>query len=159
MARPTKFTRETVNRLLKGIRLGMTYEHACMFAGVSYDVFNRWRKGTFPRNLDDDQKQLKGEFREALTRAEGDMVARTFGLIQQAAVQGDWRAATWIMERRYPSIYGKNVMEHVGKDGGPIQISPEARKIAEKLAESLGIEPDELIAEAEAVAAAQWEKG
>lgn len=151
MARPTKFTRDTVDRLLKGIRLGMTYEHACMFAGVHYDTFNEWRNGKFPRRLDDDQKALKSEFSEALTRAEGDAVARHFGLISQASVQGDWRASAWILERRYPAIYGKNVLEHVGKDGGPIEIDVAARKLAEQIAAEEGVSVDDVLAEAELI--------
>jgi hypothetical protein len=39
-----------------------------------------------------------------------------------AAVQGDWKAAAFILERKWPQNWGRRFnLEHTGKDGGPIQ--------------------------------------
>lgn len=143
MARPTKFTRETIDRLMRGIRMGLTYELACMHAGIDYNTFNDWRNGKFPRRLDDDQKQLKIEFLDMLTRAEGDSAMRHMSTIMQAAAQGDWKAAAWALERRWPHHYGKEVVELTGKDGGPVEISrieKELSDLAAQVASEEGIE-------------------
>lgn len=140
MARPTKFTRDVVNRLLRGIRMGGTYESACRYAGIDYNTFCNWRDGKFPRGLDDDQKEMKLEFLEALTRAEGDSGARALSTIQQAMSQGDWKAASWLLERRWPDEYGQRRVEITGKDGGPVQFEARAAKLIEAEAKSLGIE-------------------
>lgn len=140
MARPHKFTRDHVDRLMRGIRMGLTYNLACMYAGISYDVFNNWRDGKFPRVLDDDQKQMKFEFIDMLTRAEGDAAARHMSTVMQAAAQGDWKASAWALERRWPEDYGMRKMEVTGKDGGPIQFEAQAAKLIEAEARALGIE-------------------
>lgn len=110
--RPHKFTKETLSRLYAGIRLGLSYEHAAMYAGISYDTYNNWVNGRFPRGV---KKADQLQFFEDLTRAEGDAAARNMTLIQKAATD-DWRAAAWILERRYPETYGKSVqaIEHSG---------------------------------------------
>jgi hypothetical protein len=39
----------------------------------------------------------------------------------KAAASLDWRAAAWILERRYPADYGRNVLEVTGSAGGPLK--------------------------------------
>lgn len=141
--RPHKFTRDTVDRLMRAIRMGLTYELACMHAGISYDTLNDWRNNKFPRNLDDDQKHMKLEFADMFTRAEGDAAARHMGTIMQAAAQGDWKASAWALERRWPHHYGKSAVEITGKDGGPIEITPKLHKMIEQFAAEEGITGDE----------------
>ena len=48
MARPTRFTPETVHAILTGIRVGLSYDLACQAAGVSFETFRQWRLGKFP---------------------------------------------------------------------------------------------------------------
>lgn len=116
--RPTKFTPETVDRLIEAVRLGLPLHLAAESAGVSYQTFNEWQQGRFPRGAD---KDLKHEFSEALTRAKGESALRLMDLIQSAAPD-DWRAAAWILERRFPKDFGKHMVEVTGHDGGPMQI-------------------------------------
>lgn len=116
---PSKFTPETVQKLVQAIRLGATYELACKSAGISYQTFNEWRKGRrFPKGT---TKLQKSEFCDALERAEGDAAIQWLAKIEKAANDGAWQAAAWKLERRYPDTYGRRVNEHTGRDGGPIQ--------------------------------------
>lgn len=140
MARPTKFTRETVEKLLRAIRMGAPYELACAHAGIHYDTFNEWQQGRFPRGLDEDQKLLKSEFSELLMRAQGDSSVRALSTIQQAMAQGNADIALKLLERRWPEHFGVRRMEITGKDGGPVQIEARAAKLIEAEAKSLGIE-------------------
>jgi len=142
MARPTKFTEETIERLCEAIALGETYVGACVYAGIAFDTFNEWRKGEYPRGAD---KDLKAAFSERLTRAEAEASMAALRSIRRAAMDGDWRAAAWWLERRRPESFGRKPVEISGPNGGPIEI----RALAEKIAATDGLNVDEVLAEAE----------
>lgn len=120
MARRSKYTPETVDKITQAIRLGATYQLACDYAGISYETFNQWRKA-------------KPAFSEALKLAEGEGVLKSLAVIERAAngVRGEdgeyvlipsWQAAAWKLERRYPEMYGKQRLELTGANGGPVVI-------------------------------------
>lgn len=118
--RPTKFTPEHIEPLLRAIRLGATYEHACMAAGISYDIFNEWKNGRgYSKETTAEQK---ADFLDRLKKAEGQMVTDQLATIQQAAQSGNWQAAAWKLERRHPKIYGRQVHEHTGPDGSALTV-------------------------------------
>lgn len=144
MARPTKFTSQTVKDLLDAIQLGASYESACRYAGITYETFNEWRKGNFPRGAD---KTLKAEFSDGLTRAIGKADLADLATIRTAAKAGDWRAAAWGLERRHPKEYGKRTLEISGPDGNPIEI----RTLAERIAATDGLDVDEILAESTSI--------
>jgi hypothetical protein len=107
MARPTKFTPETVEKLCTAVRQGMTYALAAAYAGIHYDTLNEWRRS-------------KAEFSEALTRAEAEGALANLARVEQAAEAGDWRASAWLLERRYPHDYGKSVQERRIEHSGAV---------------------------------------
>jgi len=108
---PTKRTPEARAKILEAIRLGSTYELAANYAGMSYQTFNEWVKDDL-------------EFSDAVKEAEGEAALKWLKKIESAANQGNWFAAAWKLERRYPNQYGKTVSqtELTGKDGGPIPV-------------------------------------
>jgi len=104
--RPTKLTKPVIRRICEGIRLGMTQDMAAARAGVARATFYRWKA--------EGEKQKAGakrDFRDALTRAEADGQAALLATVQEAAAgrQGDWRAASWILERRHREGFGKTL--------------------------------------------------
>jgi|SRR5690242_16069556 len=99
MARKSKYTPETVAKILEAIKMGATYELAAGYAGINYDTFNEWRKA-------------KSEFSEAINNAEGIGAMIWLAKIERAASDGNWQAAAWKLERRYPHMYGKTVQQH-----------------------------------------------
>ena len=107
--RPTKYTPETVDKILKAIAVGAPYTHACNYAGIGFDAFNEWR-------------QKYPEFSEQIKEAEGKAAVGWLAKIEKAASDGNWTAAAWKLERRYPHDFGKTIHEHEGSDGGPIEI-------------------------------------
>jgi hypothetical protein len=71
------------------------------------------------------------EFRDAATRAEGEGVVNSLALINRAA-HTDWHAAAWLLEHRWPELYGRSVMrvEHSGSvevTGVPVEVLSELR--------------------------------
>lgn len=108
--RPTKYTAETVKRILEAIKLGVAYVDAANYGGVSFETFNEWRK-QYP------------EFSEAVESASGQAVAACMAKIQKAATEGSWQASAWILERRHPDRYGRTRVELTGAEGGPVAVS------------------------------------
>lgn len=141
--RPTKFTPDIRKALVDAITAGLTYTHACQIVGIDYTTFNLWRnKGQVLTKAD-----AAGyfDFFNALTRAETNASLTMMATIRKVAqgykkksvfmgrdgpvtyddeIPADWRAAAWWLERRYPDEYGRQRIEHTGKDGGPIEIVP-----------------------------------
>lgn len=102
MARKTKYTPDTVEKLTMAIKLGASYELACKFAGISEDTFANWRK-------------RYSDFSDAIQEAEGAGVMQWLAKIEKAANDGSWQAAAWKLERRYPQTYGRTVQEQQGE--------------------------------------------
>jgi len=103
--------------LLKAIEEGMPLKHAAMLAGISYDSLNRWR-------IRGESEYAPPEFRDfcnALQRSEAIAMQRLVGRIGDAG-KSDWRAAAWILERRFREEFAKTQqVEHSGPQGQPIQ--------------------------------------
>ena len=131
MARPSKYTPETVARIVEALEQGATYEAAAAHAGISYETFNAWRKG-FP------------EFPEAVKKAEAKAELHWLEQIETAAAEGAWQAAAWRLERRYPARWGRRER---------VDVAMTVRREAERLAAELGLDAAELIAEAERIVA------
>lgn len=92
--RPTKYVPEVIEKILNAIAVGAPFSHACNYAGISFETFNEWRKD-------------KSEFSEQVKNAEGKAVIGWLARIEQAAKDGNWTAAAWKLERRFPEDFGK----------------------------------------------------
>lgn len=107
-------------RILDALRTGSTYAHACLYGGIAFNTFNEWmKKGEAARS------GVYRDFYDEVKKAEGDAVVKWLAIIDQAAVRdGQWQAAAWKLERRYPSEYGRRLVqtEVTGRDGGPVEI-------------------------------------
>ncbi|HEV8639460.1 MAG TPA: hypothetical protein VG370_35065 [Chloroflexota bacterium] len=116
MGRPTKLTAERQARACQAVQLGATYEMAAQYAGIGYSTWATWL-----------QRAAAGrhpyvEFLEALKEAEARAVLGWLAKIEKAASDGEWTAAAWKLERRYPHAYGRRVQELTGRDGAPLQV-------------------------------------
>ena len=91
---------------MQAIKMGTTYELASQYAGISYATFNNW--------MNQGEAAESGEFFEffnAIKEAEGRAAVGWLAKIEQSATAGNWQAAAWKLERRYPKEYGKTVQE------------------------------------------------
>lgn len=107
--RPTKRTPETADRICRAVRKGLAYTLACDAAGLSYETFNEWRKAD-------------PQFSAQLKAAEGEGAEELLATIRAASAE-NWTAAAWILERRYPQLYGRRVTELQGKDGADLKFA------------------------------------
>ena len=111
MGRPRKDTEDTIAKLCDALRLGATYELACKYAGISAETLRQWKIQAEQHAPGTAGHQLL----ERMEAAEGQAALRWLGQIEQAAMQGNWAAAAWKLERRYPDQYGRYVVQHEGK--------------------------------------------
>lgn len=130
MGRPDRLEPKRAEEILGYLRAGNYVETACALAGVHPSTFYRWIE-----RADDEKSDPKfREFRDAVTRARAEAEARNVALVQRAA-SDDWRAASWYLERSFPTKYGRrDRVEHSGPDGGPITLSG--------LAEMMGVDDE-----------------
>ena len=133
--RPSKLTEETITDLENAIRLGASDADACAYAGIDDSTFYKW--------MQRGRESLRGEFFEffeRLTRARARGKVGLLAKIEQAATDGDWRAAAWKLERRDPSSYGPLVKHRIGgdSDAPPVEIMSHVSD-AELLRELTGI--------------------
>lgn len=122
-------TSEQTERLLEGLRHGMTRRAAAAYAGMS--------RTTFYRMMDAD----KGSLVASVENAEGEAEAAYTKLVANAASEPkNWTAAAWWLERRHPDSFGR-------KDR--VEVKVDLRTIAEKVAP--GLDVDAVLAEAERI--------
>lgn len=98
--RRTLYTPENVAKIVQALKLGATYELAAAYAGITYKTFNAWT-------------HAHSEFSDAIKTAEGAAAVGWLAKIERAAAEGNWQAAAWKLERRYPQLYGRTVQQQV----------------------------------------------
>src|SRR4051812_3103225 len=117
MAQGRQVTSEQVERMLDGLRLGMTRRAATGAAGFS--------KSALYRMLEHDDGTLGTEIEKAEAEAEATYSA----LVAKAS--GDpknWTAAAWWLERRHPNEYGRR---------DRVEVTVNTRELAQKIAGDL----------------------
>lgn len=105
VGRPTRFTPEVRERLLQAVRAGVYMASAAAYAGVHIDTLDDWlRHGRTDRDAGCESDFAA--FSEGMERA---AVLVEIGALANitAAAANDWRAAAWLVERRYPERYAK----------------------------------------------------
>ena len=120
--RPTKLTPDVQDLIVDGINAGLTFGLTCARAGVNPATFYRWlEKGETAKS------GVYSEFCDTVSRAKADSALR---LVSQITLQAptDWRAAAFLLERRFPDDYGKR-SEITGKDGGPVKVEAKTQHV------------------------------
>jgi transposase-like protein len=146
MARPTKLTPEIQEKICRLIAsTGCTVEGAAAAVDLDARTIYDWRS----RGLVEQSGRFH-QFSQALMRARAKSEATLVASIATAA-KGDWRAAAWLLERRFPDQYGNRLtlikrLEQMTEDELDAYL-------AERL-ESAGL-PDEAGAGDQAAAAAE----
>lgn len=110
MSRPTILTPEIQEIIVKALHLGATHRLAGLAAGIGESTFYTWMAlgrdtGASPYL----------EFLNAVKIAEGAGAVECLEKLAVASRDGNWQAAAWVLERRYPAEYGRTVQEHTVK--------------------------------------------
>jgi hypothetical protein len=112
-----KFDAEAANKIINYLRAGAFIETAAAAAGIARSTLYEWlRRG---------RRKHHGamfEFAEEAEQAQAMSEVAAIGIIGKAAGSGQWQAAAWHLERKYPARWGRREhLEMTGKDGGPIE--------------------------------------
>jgi hypothetical protein len=103
IGRPQAYSPEKAAKIIAAVRKGLPYKLAAAAGGVSFNTFARWRNdGSNP----DGQPHFR-QFLNQLREAEAEAAGRLLGLIEKSA-KTNWQAASWILEKRHPDLFGKD---------------------------------------------------
>jgi hypothetical protein len=94
MGRPSKLTPATESVILDALRAGATRTDAFEAAGIARSKISVYLKRF-------------GTFRDAVIEAEAAAALRAVVTVRQAINAGDWRAASWWLERRRHDEWGR----------------------------------------------------
>ena len=110
-----KLNKQLIEDAVKLIEAGNYQKHVAQALGVDESTWYRWlREG----EQSEDENDLKYKFYQSIKKAEAKAVARNVALIQRAAQEGNWQAAAWWLERKFPAEWGKRDKLDIGADDG-----------------------------------------
>lgn len=119
--RPTLLNATRQASLLTAIEQGMPLKQAAAIAGMSYDTLNHWQK----RGENESAPEEYRQFCQQLRRSQAVAMQVHLSSICDAAKR-DWRAAAWMLERRYPEDFARQQQfEHSTADAIPWMPDPD----------------------------------
>src|SRR3990167_4587665 len=160
--RPTKLTQAVFTAIINAVSGGVPYLRAAAMANIGPDAAMEWRRRG--ENVDNrPTTPLYANFAKALKKAEAQDEARRVLRINQAGQGGqvthektitypdgrvvhevsrtrpEWQADAWHLERTQPDVWGRRER---------LDIRVNIQQAAVKVAEDLGMTPDEVLSEA-----------
>lgn len=114
IGRPTKISDEVTDIIVTAIRGGHYVEAAAAMAGVHKSTVYDWlKRGKRERARVEQNARFRVSqkeapyvaFSDAVLKAEGEAELRLLNQLQTDS-RGDWRAAAWRLERRFPKRWG-----------------------------------------------------
>ena len=154
MARSTKRKRggqlklnpKLQERFCHAVRLGMRYQDACRYVGISPATFQTWtNRGAMG-------EEPFARFTGAVKEAETEGMLSCLESIERAHKNRDWKAAAWLLERRH-GWWPNHMITTVTEEQTSMDLSTDEGR-AEVIA-ALQALPTELLAEAIAGAGAE----
>ena len=113
--------------LLEAIELGASLKLAAGAAGISYETLRRWM-----REGEASDSSPYAELVSQILEAEGRMAVKCMAHIQNAAGKGTWQASAWILERRFPDLYGRKTRTTI-EHGGAVNVGTTSASLVEEL--------------------------
>lgn len=137
--RPTSLTTQVSRKIITALAEGVPRETAVAAAGIGRSTFYGWLDAA--RQPDADPAMVA--FLDGVEKAEASALVLYVKIVKRAAPKS-WQAAAWMLERRWPDTFGR-------KDR--VSIEAFKRTEAERIARELGLDPDEVLAAADAILA------
>lgn len=108
--RPPRWNDPRVLLCLALLETGLSRSEALALVHLPYRTFARWmQQGQAEADSDlegDAPRTVYRHFWQSVVRAEAMFALAAVALIVQAARRGSWRAAAWMLERRFPEMWG-----------------------------------------------------
>lgn len=116
---PYKLTAEVEETILRHLKTGAFQKHAAEAAGIEWRTLKNWL------DLGDEGVKPYKAFAIKVRKLQAEDAIRSQSIITRAQlghIDGDWKAAAWNLERKYPLQYGQAAMHaaaSVTLRGGP----------------------------------------
>jgi transposase len=105
MARKTKLDAVRQKKIVEALRDGNFVTTAANLAGVDDDTVHRWvKRGR--EEAAEGQQTIYTRFVEDFDRATAEAESTHVAVLKAAARDGEWRASSWWLERRFPDRWG-----------------------------------------------------
>lgn len=118
MSRPTDYNEEIEQKVLDGVRQGLSSKDAALCAGISETSFFKWLK------LGREGNPVYAQFAERIEVARAEAKQRRIKIIYDAEPE-DPRLALEMLARMYPQEFGKKVDVTSGGQRIQLVISPD----------------------------------
>lgn len=134
IGRPSRFTQELQDKIVAGVRMGLTKCVASELAGVPVGTFKDWMAWGL------DGREPYAAFSAAIQKAVAESEAMLLSTIKDASKK-EWTAAAWIMERRFPERWARREALKIGLDKeAAVQAGQAIALLREKLRRMTGEE-------------------
>jgi len=108
---------------LQGIRQNLTRNLSCKLSGIDPATLSRWLTNAREAEEQGDHDNIYVIFRNKIEAVEAETASELLQTIEEASHK-DWRAASWIAERRHPDDYGKREsLTLEGDEDRPLQVT------------------------------------
>ena len=135
MGRRTKLNKDVCDKICVELREGCSLEGAAEAAGISSSAFFNWMK-----RGSKSKSGIYVEFVEAIKKADAEGQTSLIKEVRTAARKGQWQAAAWLLERKWPNLWGKQekrLIEHSG-ELKTVSIEKRVTELKEFLKEEVG---------------------
>lgn len=98
-----KLTKEVEEIILRHLRAGAYFSHACEAAGIRARTVAYWLE------WGEEGKKPYAAFADKVMQLRAEDAIRSQSIITRAQlgpITGDWKAAAWSLERKHPKVYG-----------------------------------------------------
>ena len=124
MAR-TKLNNTILKAILKTVEAGVPIPHAARAVGINDRTFRSWRaRGEKPQGAEDN---IYSHLCQGIEEAEAKFIKVNVERVDKAADK-DPNHAEWLLERRWPGIFGKRVEIEIGPSKVLLALQEEAQK-------------------------------
>jgi hypothetical protein len=110
-SRRPKYSLEIHRRIVEALKRGALKPHAAQSVGIAALTLENWIDAG---NAGDERSEA---FAIDVERAIADDALRNQNIISMAAIgpiKGDWKAAAWNLERKFPRLYGARIAAALG---------------------------------------------
>ncbi len=96
-----------ITTIYREVKKGTNKKDICALLGVGKTAFYDWmRIGT--SDADNNTDSLFAELVNATRKGEAEFKRRHIALITRASNNGSWQASAWLLERKYPTEFGRH---------------------------------------------------
>jgi len=94
-----KCTDAAIAKAVQLKKAGATNKNIAAALSIREETFSRW--------IHQPKSEKQTQLGQALKKAEADYEAALLSIIAKAGQERDWKAAAWLLERKYPETYAR----------------------------------------------------